>query len=249
MLEKNSPTPLYEQLANIIEDWIESGVILEGKAIPSELELSSRYKISRMTARKAVDQLVIKGLVFRRSGKGTFVSIEKVPYAPYSLRSFAQTMEKSGKKVTTKVLDRRIIQATKQIASNLLIHPNDEVVYLNRLRFVNSTPMAINDAYLPYPKFSSVLDIDLKHSSLTRIMEDILGETLSYSEDIIEASVANQREAALLDIEINAPVILFYGVSFMQDGTPIRSIKSRYRGDQFRFIISYKEGIMHDINT
>ena len=73
MLDKNSLIPLYVQLENLLLEMIESGELKVGDIIPSENELSKNYSISRMTAKKAIDNLTVKGFLERVKGKGTFV--------------------------------------------------------------------------------------------------------------------------------------------------------------------------------
>jgi GntR family transcriptional regulator len=237
-LDKASAQPLYLQLEALVRGWIDSGEVQQGDRIPSEMDLAETYGISRMTARRAIDTLVIEGLLFRQPGKGTFVAEPKMAWPGPTVFSFSTAMRALGLTVTTTVLDLRLIPATPRIANDLRIPKQQRVILLRRLRHVENEPMAIHISYIPPGPFVRLLDEDLTSRPLNKVMEEISGLRIVASQDYVEATLARPDEAKLLRIRQGAPVLLIRGVVCAEGDVPVRSTKSLFRGDHFRFFVS-----------
>ncbi len=237
-LDKNSSKPLYLQLEEILHLQIETGQLVSGDRIPSENELSEKHDISRMTARKAVESLVLEGLIYRRPGKGSFVSSPKFSYIPPTLFSFSELMSSLGFEVETEVLELKPIKPTEKDRVQLSLGRYETVISLKRRRFVNGEPLAYHASLFPTSKFSGVLDRRLTQRPLAKSMEEVSGLKISGTRDYAEASLAHADEAEILDIRIGAPVLLVYGIAFTETGVPVRSTKAIYRGDRFRFMLA-----------
>src|SRR5258708_39864193 len=108
---RNSPLPRYYQLKEIIRERIRSGEWKPGELIPSERELSEQYKISRMTARQAITELVNEGMFYREQGKGTFVSRHKITQQLIRLTGFTEDIKTRGQRPGTKVLSAQMSPA------------------------------------------------------------------------------------------------------------------------------------------
>src|SRR5713101_906477 len=120
---RNSPLPRYYQLKEIIRERIHSGEWKPGELIPSERELSEQYKISRMTARQAITELVNEGLFYREQGKGTFVSRHKITQQLLRLTGFTEDIRARGQRPATSVLSAQMCPASEEIAERLCIQP------------------------------------------------------------------------------------------------------------------------------
>lgn len=237
-LDKTSAQPLYVQLEDLIRSWIESGKLSPGDRIPSELELAETHAISRMTVRRAIDVLVMEGILFRQPGKGTFVAEPKMPWPGPTVFSFSTVMRGLGLSVSTQVLDLKLVPAPLRVARDLQLSPQEQVVLLRRLRFVENEPMAIHTSYIPGNYFPALLDEDLTSKPLNKVMEEVSGLRIVASHDYVEATMARPDEAALLEIREGAPVLLVRGIVYSEQGLPVRATKALFRGDHFRFYLA-----------
>jgi GntR family transcriptional regulator len=238
VLDRTSPAPLYSQLEELLRGSIESGRLRAGDRIPSELELAETHGISRMTARRAVDSLVMDGLLFRQPGKGTFVAEPKMAWPGATVFSFSTAMRALGLTVTTKVLNLKLVQASPRITDDLKLLPQQAVILLQRLRFVEDKPMAIHTSYITPHMFLRLLDEDLTSRPLNAVMEEIGGLRIVSSHDYVEATLARPDEAKLLRVRQGAPMLLIRGVVRAEGDLPVRSTKALFRGDHFRFFAS-----------
>ena len=166
MLDKNSLIPLYVQLENLLLEMIESGELKVGDIIPSENELSKNYSISRMTAKKAIDNLTIKGFLERVKGKGTFVigKEKKIELPLNRLRGFTQKVKEMGliPKNIVPILERR--KADKKLAKLLGIDENEDVWYMERIRQIDDTPAVFEQSYIAISLLPNLTRKDLMSS-------------------------------------------------------------------------------------
>jgi GntR family transcriptional regulator len=239
-LDKSSPQPLYLQLEELIRTWIESGKRQPGDRIPSELELASTHDISRTTARRAIETLVMEGLLFRQPGKGTFVAEPKMAWPGPTSLSFSTTMRALGLSVQTRVLDLRLVPATPQLADELGLSPPEQVIFLRRLRSVENEPMGIHTSYITPEPFMPLLERDLTSQPLNQVMEEVSGLHIVGSCDYVEAALARPDEAKLLGIRTGAPLLFLRGVVYAEGQVPVRATRSLFRGDHFRFFVADK---------
>jgi GntR family transcriptional regulator len=122
------------------------------------------------------------------------------------------------------------------VAHALRLEPGEPVIELERLRFVQDEPIALVTTFLPYGRCAAVLQADLTHQSLYTVMESICGIVIARGQRTMEAVAANQREAALLEIDPGSPLMLIDSVSFEADGAPIEYYHALHRGDRSRFV-------------
>jgi GntR family transcriptional regulator len=235
---RGSPVPLYLQIEEELRGLVKSGELPALSRVPSENELTERFSVSRMTARKALDRLVADGILFRRPGKGTFVAPPKISHGPSQQLSFSAAMRALGLRHDTRVLEAGLMPAPQPIASALGVRGGTPVVVVRRLRLVEGEPVAIHFSHLP-PTYANLLDGDLR-GSLTDLMLSA-GARVAHSRDTVEAVVAAAEEARLLGVSIGAPLIRIEGVAFSSSGEPLRYTEAIYRGDRFRFTIDTAE--------
>jgi len=234
LVHRTSPIPLYIQIEEELRSSIRAGALKPLDQVDSESELSERFNVSRMTARKALDRLVGDGLLFRQPGKGTFVATPKIDYGPSQQLSFSAAMAALGLDHQTRVLDSGIAVPPARIAHALGLGMDAPTVFLRRLRSVEGQPAAIHTAYLP-ARFGSILDGDLT-GSLTELMGSV-GARVAEATDSIEAVLATGEDARLLGVASKSPLILISGVALSSSLTPLRYSEGLYRGDRFRFSV------------
>lgn len=226
--------PKYLLIERTIRQEIADGILKPHDRLASETELSERFNASRMTARKAVDQLVRDGLVHRRPGMGTFLTGVKIQHRLSTQISFSAAMDALGLSHSTRVLDARPTIADALVSHKLGIDPGETVVKIRRLRVVEGEAAAIHTMYLPIG-YAAILEEDLR-GSLTDLMR-LHEAKVDEAQDLVEAAVATTEEAQLLGIEPKAPLLRITGVGRSGAGRILRYTEATYRGDRFRFSV------------
>lgn len=234
MVRRAAPTPLYLQIEEELRDLVRSGELNPLDRVPSEIELSERFGVSRMTVRKSLDRLVGEGVFFRRQGKGTFVAPHKIGHDISTKLSFSAAMHALGLTHSTTVLEAGVGPAPRNIGPVLGEVGEASIIFLRRLRSVEDEPAAIHLAYLP-AWLAGILGGDLS-GSLTELMAEA-GARVAHSRDTAEAVSATEEDARLLRVSEGAPLIRIEGVAFSADRHPVRYTEALYRGDRFRFSV------------
>lgn len=238
MEEYYQKLPLYCQLAETIEKKIDSGEWSVGTCIPSERELSSIYNMSRITVRKAIDELERKGKLEKVQGKGTFVLNHQIVQSLNSIYSFSREMEKQGKITSTKLLERTIIPADARVAKNLKIAEGEPVIFLKRLRCDESgEAIMIEKTYFEESKYPYVMDMDFETGGLYKTLEERYGVKIDKATERFKACELTLSECQLLNCPIRQYGLLVRRTSFAGDQLVCySSIVSK--GDTFEFTVS-----------
>lgn len=146
-LDRNGPIPLYFQVAQRLEDGIRSGVLPPGARLENEISVAKHLNVSRPTVRRAIQEVVDKGLLVRR-GVGTQV-VQSHVTRPVELTSFFNDLKNANLDPKTRVLEHRLLAASSAIAEKLGVSAGDEVLLIRRLRSTGDIPVAILENYLP----------------------------------------------------------------------------------------------------
>ena len=234
-LQRESPDPLYTQLKESLVGDISAGRYMPHQRLPSERELSVHYNVSRMTVRQALLELAHDGMIYTRTGKGTFVAEPKIDQRLRTLSGFTQDVNSRGGKPSSRVLEFKVVPAPSEIAAALRLPPGVEVVMLSRLRLADGDPLAIETAYVPYQMFPGLLKHDFNVESLYSVLENEYGCTLTQAEQTIEAALVGKREAELLEVVPPAAIFKMQRMSMSNEGTPVEYVVSAYRGDRYKF--------------
>lgn len=197
-------TTRYEQIANYLRSLVAASS--PGDRLPSDAELCERFGVSRMTARQAVQLLVLEDLVVRRRGAGTFVAAKRVPRQLGSPLSFTESMLRRGMKASTRLLDRKEISPTDAERSALGLDEGDAAYMLERLRLADNVPMAIERAVMPVSLVES-LEADIETTSLHVAFESA-GHVPSKALAEVTARRATKRERGLLQLKSGSGILL-----------------------------------------
>jgi len=238
-LDKSIPVPLYYQLKETILDEIKSGKYPKDSMIPTEMELSDLFGISRTTVRQAVAELVNEGWLYRIKSKGTFVSQPKVNQDfIQKLESYNDQIRRTGRTPHSKVLDFKVMKAPKNVADGLDIALNSKVVFLHRIRFADEDPIVIVESYLPYDKCSFVMGHDFATESLYSVLSGKNETKVSCVKRHMETAEAGSPETKLLGISPHKPIFYFTSIGYNIYGNPIEFSLAKYRGDKSSFDIT-----------
>jgi GntR family transcriptional regulator len=237
---RHSPVPRYHQLKEILREKIRSGEWKPGDIIPSERELSETYGISRMTTRQAITDLVNEGVFYREQGKGTFVTRHKITQQLMRLTGFTEDISARGQHPSTKVLSAQMLPATESIAEKLHVDIGQPVFCIQRLRLADGEPLAIELSHIHFKGCEKLLEDDLEHNSLYKLLESKYGVPLMEAEQELEAGLAGAEEAQLLKIPIGSAVLYTRRVTFTDRYQPIEYAKSVYCGNKYIFYTHLK---------
>jgi GntR family transcriptional regulator len=205
-LQSGLDRPLYLQLL----DWLREDLSRRqpGARIDSEPQLARRFGVSRFTVTRAIEILVRDGLLTRRQGLGTFVAPPRLRRAPTHLRSFTEAMAAEGRTATHRLLDFTIID--KADGLNLPYPKGTPLLRLERLRFVDGSPMAVHYSVLNVGVAQTAgLTKNIAadpHFSLYRLFRDA-GFVIERGVETLQARLATGREAQLLELD-RSPVVM-----------------------------------------
>ncbi|MEJ3747549.1 GntR family transcriptional regulator [Actinomycetes bacterium KLBMP 9797] len=206
-----------------------------GDPLPSDAELCERFGVSRMTARQAVQRLAAEGLLYRVSGRGTFVAQHPVHRTINTLMSFTDEMARRGLTARSRVLDSGVRAADDDESRALRLSAGAPVATLRRLRLADDVPMAVERVRLP-AVCASVLSADLAAGSLFAALEG-LGRVPTRAIGTLTAAAADPAEAKLLDVAVGAPLLVELRLIHDQHDKPVEYTESRYVGERYRFDI------------
>jgi len=234
-LRREAPTPLYMQLKNVLVADIDSGQYKPHERLMSERELGEKFKVSRMTVRQALTEMIREGILYTQVGKGTYVNDSKIKQELQTLTGFTQDMRARGNVASGKVLEARIIPATLTLAAIFSVPMNTEIVLLSRLRLSDAMPLAIEDAYIRHQVCPGILEYDFSKESLYNILVTRYNSILVRAEQTIEASLATPKEVELLQITSPSPVLRLERLSYNEQNMLVEYVISAYRGDRYKF--------------
>jgi GntR family transcriptional regulator len=236
IIDRSNYIPYYIQVKAAIKKQIESGEWQKGTQLPGEPELCRMFEVSRTVIRQALKELEHEGLITREKGKGTFVDEPRIDQGMLQeLTGFYQDMVRRGLSPVTKVLSQKRVPASATVASRLRLQPGDPVIEIHRLRGVEGEFILLDTTYLPYAICPEVLEADFTSQSLYAFLEEKLGLVIARGHRTLEAVLANDYEAELLQIKKGHPLILFDSVVYLEDGRPIEYFRALHRGGRSRF--------------
>jgi GntR family transcriptional regulator len=232
--------PLYLQLKRWIEDAIGRGAIKPGDALPSERDLAVKVDVSRVTVRKAVQQLVRDGVLVQRHGSGTFVAqpARRVEQSLSQLTSFTEDMARRGMTTRAVWLDRGLYTPSPEETVVLGLSAGDRVARIARLRLSNDVPMAIERASLSARVLS---DPEAIRSSLYAHLERTHNRPVRALQRIRAASL-NEEDAGLLEVAPGVAGLNIERISYLSSGRVIEFTRSIYRGDAYDFVAELRLG-------
>ncbi len=237
-LKRESPMPLYYQLKAIILDEINSGRLMTGDYLPTENEFMESYQISRATVRQTMSELVNENYLSRQKGKGTFVTKPKIA-AQYINRveTYKEQAKKMGTELITKVICCEVIKADVKVSKALNIQTREQVIHLIRVRSVDNEPIVIAETYMPYQTCGFILDHNLEDESLYEIFLGNRQTHITKAVRTIEAVIAGEIAASLLNIAAEDALQVIKTTAFNQSGEVIEYTIAQYRGDKNLFVV------------
>jgi len=233
-------SPLYLWLASILRDQIETGRLDPHGAVPSERTLSDRYRVSRMTARHALETLALEGYLYRNPRRGTFVA---EPRLRFSVGSFTRNMTRADRAPGTQILSAQTLVPDPVAAELLDIAAGGRVHVLQRLRSAQGEPVAIENIQVSAERFPDLLGHDLT-DSLWAILESAYDVHPAQADARVVAVTLDSFEADILKVQPGTPALVLTRTVFDAAETVVELARDVYRGDRTEFsVLAPVEGV------
>ncbi len=239
MLDKNSPKPLYAQLEEILRSSIYNNEWKPNTAIPSELELSRIYNVSRMTARAVVTQLVNDGLLRRVQGKGTFVMEKKIPTMSLAYMGVREQLERMGYQTTTRLLTFKQIPVNAHLSSICGMRQDDLVHYIERVRLIDRKPISLHRSYIPKALAPTLKTDELETEQLCVILQKEFNLKSATVSETLESVTASPDEAKILKVKKRFPLLLLEDINKVANGRVFEFTQVLFRGDMVKLKFEY----------
>lgn len=222
-------SPLYQQIKTLIVKSLQAGEWKPGEAIPSEMELAARFKVSQGTVRKAIDELATENLLVRRQGKGTFVATHSEQKVQFRfLRLAPDDGEPAG--AQRRFIDCRRLRAPSDIARALELKSGDTVVQIRRVLVFRGQPVVLDDIWLPGNLFKGLTAEKLGEyrGPMYGLFETEFGVRMIRAEEKIRAVAADEAAAQLLGLPVGSPLLSVERLSLTYDDKPVELRRGLY---------------------
>ncbi|HEY0246838.1 MAG TPA: GntR family transcriptional regulator [Gryllotalpicola sp.] len=234
-IDRSSPIPLYFQIASRIEQAIVDGTLPPGARLENEISLGERLSLSRPTIRRALQELVNKGLLVRRRGIGTQV-VQGPVTRKVELTSLYDDLNSGGQHPSTALLAHEVVPADARVAERLSIAKGSPVLHVRRVRLSDGVPLAVLENFLP-EEFTGLGGEDLTSHGLYQLMR-ARGTLIRVAQQRIGARAATAEESRLLEITSHGPVLTMDRTAYDNSGKAVEFGHHCYRPDLYSFEIT-----------
>jgi GntR family transcriptional regulator len=227
---------LYSRVETVLASEINDGDLKIGDQLPTEDILIARFEVSRITIRRAIQNLVGRGLVEIRRGKGTFVAAPKMTQELTELSGFVEDMHALGRKPTARVISKEVVTADTTVASHLALTKGERVVRIRRVRLVDGVPISFDETFLPLEIGKKIITNNLRVEPIFSLLERKYDIPLIEAEYKLEAVAAEVEVASALRVKRGSPIFRIERTSYSTGNRPVDYEKLYYRGDLVRFV-------------
>lgn len=242
-IDHTSKLPLYELIEQNFHDLILRDQLKTGDPIPPEYDLADYYGVSRMTLRRALENLARQGWIVRRQGIGTFARKPTTTRIAPSRLSFTEQMRFIGRQPSSRLISLKVVKATEEVASSLNIREGELAFEISRVRLADQEPILLEITYLSQERFPGLEKAaDLEAGSLYETLRTRYGVNVVNMDQTLEPVLLNSQDAALLEAEAGTPAIMSEVISFGADGEPIEYTWSITSGSKCKFYFRFHRG-------
>ena len=228
--------PVYAQIANELRQNINQGVYQVGDKLPTENQLSERFRVNRHTVRRAIALLKSEGLLRVDQGRGTFVAGMPIRYPIGKRVRYNAAMMAQGLETSFQLLRAVEIPANSSVADNLELSIGDPIAVIERLTFVDDQPISVATSHFPLHYFPNILSFQHKMWSISRLIREVYGRDHIRRSTRVSARVVRPQDARLLRLPLNHPILFAESINVDQDGLIVEYGVTRFRGDRMELI-------------
>ncbi|MCA9837148.1 MAG: GntR family transcriptional regulator [Trueperaceae bacterium] len=239
-VDKRLPTPAYLQLKDKLSRAIDEGQLSPGTALPSERDLADTLGLSRMTVRRAFEELVAEKQLEQRQGSGTYVLPKRVEQMIDRVLGFTEEAQNLGFKSGSQLLEAKLAVADMVVAKALNLNNRQEVLSIARLRTADDEPLALQVAYLIPDLKDLSLEQLAKKGSLYKTIKEQFGLSPQGARQTVSAKLPSAEERQLLHIAKDVPVLALERITLDLTGRPFEFVRSSYRGDRYKMVLDLR---------
>ena len=232
-------SPLYQQIKSLILQSLQAGEWKPGDAIPSEMELAGRFRVSQGTVRKAIDELAAEHLLVRRQGKGTFVATHAEQHTQFR---FLRLEPDNGDRASVGPAQRHIVQCRRlrapvDIAHALGLRSGDSVLQVRRVLSFQQQPTILEDIWLPGGPFKGLTAHALAQDQgpMYALFESQFGVRMVRADEKIKAIAADADAAAQLQVAPGTPLLSVERLAYTYNDAPMELRRGLYRTDRHHY--------------
>ena len=241
VIDHSSKLPLYDQIERNLRDLIVNGDLKPSEAMPGEWELADIYKVSRLTVRRALDELVRQNWLEKKHGVGTFVRQPTMASIAAGKLSFTEQMRSIGRKPGSQFISQSVVPASDKIARALRISEGDPVIQITRVRLADNIPILLETSCLSTAQFPTLEQHDWsRDESLYKVLSDEYGVSISTMDHTIKPVALTETESSHLKARAGTPAILSQIIAYTQGGTPVEYAWSVSNGDKSEFYFHFQ---------
>lgn len=233
-------SPKYYIIKQDLIKMINDEILTAGQMVPSESKLMQQYNVSRITARKALEELSNEGYLYKVQGKGCFVKDNIEEQSLSKICGYTEEITKLGMCVSRKVLNSEIIPCFNKRSNELNIEIDSKLYMLKRIYYANSEPICLTTAYLPYKYFEGIEKYNFEYESLYNIIEKKYLYKIVRSKLRLEAVSADENVCKYLNVKKGTPLLLFRSITYGKINNkeiPIEYFKTYYLTNKIQYTL------------
>ncbi|MBJ8101981.1 GntR family transcriptional regulator [Bacillus cereus group sp. N11] len=235
-LQHESLIPLYHQLIERLKNSIEKGHWKLGDKIPSENQLMEQFGVSRNTVKKAIEELVQEGILYRIQGKGTFVAKPKLQQSLMGFYSFSKVLKEKGLNPKDIILKIEEVKPNAKIKEALQLSENVNVIEMKRLRCAEDEPYILESSFIPKHVVTDIEQLKkVGEISLYDLFSQQFNTVVTRANEAFEPVLIRADESEYLQTEVGRPALLLERTAYDTNGVPVEFCISIVRGDRCRF--------------
>ncbi|MEM9234291.1 MAG: GntR family transcriptional regulator [Pseudomonadota bacterium] len=235
MIDEKSGIPLYQQVYDLLRARIIDGTLKLNDMLPAEQDLTQSLGVSRITAKRAMNELAVAGFVRRQRGIGTVVTYDATaPVVKGQFDTLIDGLTRMGLETEVQLLDCTTGSPSPAIAESLKLKPDQSVQRIVRLRRLGGEPFSYLITYIPEDVAASYDEADLASKSLLLLLEQS-GHKPVAAEQTITASAAETAVAANLGVTPGSPLLKIHRVMRDASGRAVQDLTAHYRPDRFAY--------------
>lgn len=240
-IDTNSKLPLYDQIERNLRNLIVGGELKPGEGMPGEWDLAEIYGVSRLTIRRALDELVRQNWLEKKHGVGTFVRQPIMASIAAGKLSFTEQMKSIGRIPSSRHIGQQVILATEKIARALHVQVNDPIFEITRVRLADNIPILLETACLSATRFPSLVEHDwAQNESLYQVLGNEYQIKISTMDHTIKPVTLTETEARYLEAKAGIPALLSEIIAYTSDGIPVEYSWSVSNGDKSEFYFHFQ---------
>ena len=235
----SAPVPHYYRIKEYLLEQMKSGTLRFGDRIPTEERLSELFGVSRMTARRAVNDLVREGRLIRKQGVGTFVQAPHIYRQLSKLTTFTEELQQFGYYgLTSRILVLKTFKAHRTLAEQLGISAGEPVHRMKRIKYAEQLPLAVQTVDIPVKYVKEFRKEDLENGMSVYAAAGPISNDIEWAKQSIDAVRAPLCYAKWLEVEPGSPLFKVTRQTYLSDGRPLDFVRMYYRADRYTFQVN-----------